>query len=252
MKQKKPFILAGNFKLNPETLTKALSLIRGLESVSQKYSNTKVLIAAPFPFVSDSVRNTQNLSVGSQDISAFTSGAHTGEVSASQIKSIGGSFTLIGHSERRALGDTNETIAKKVENSVAAKLPFILCVGEDARDADGFYLQKVKDQVESALKNVKPENKKYITIAYEPVWAIGANAKKPATKEECVEMSLFIKKVLRDMFGDKIAHSIPVLYGGSVSADSAPSFVGDGCIDGFLIGRASLDAKEFKKIAAAV
>ena len=249
MKPKNKILLIGNWKMNPNTIKKAISLAKGIIKVSQKDKNIIWKVAAPAIFVSEIVRNTsKKILIGTQNINEENSGAFTGEISLPQTKSIGSSFYIVGHSERRALGETNENINKKIINAFSVKHPIILCVGEKERDGEGFYLVEIKKQLETALKDIKKETLKYLTVAYEPVWSIGKNAKGVATSHEALEINIFIKRVLSDLFGEEAGKKVKIIYGGSASSSNMLDFIDNAHVDGFLLGRASLDIKEITKI----
>jgi triosephosphate isomerase len=249
MKPKNKILLIGNWKMNPDTIKKAVTLTKGIIKVSQKSKNIDWKIAAPSIFVSEILRNVpKGIIIGTQNINEENSGAFTGEISLLQTKSVGSSFSIVGHSERRALGETNENINKKIINAFSFKHPIILCVGERERDSEGFYLVEIKKQLEIALKDIKKETLKYLTVAYEPVWSIGKNAKAVATYHEALEINIFIKRVLSDLFGEEGGKKVKIIYGGSANSSNMREFIDHANVDGFLLGRASLDIKEITKI----
>lgn len=243
-------ILIANWKMAPETPKQAIALAKStftLAKASKKY--TQIIVCVPFPYLISARASARNLLLGAQDVAGITTVASTGKVSASMLKGVGATYCIVGHSETRAMGDTNENVKEKIERLLEAKLMPILCVGEKERDTHGWYLSTIKDQIESAFAGVaKPTLKRFI-IAYEPVWAIGAQAQREATPTECHEMVLFIRKILADLYDEKSAHTVPILYGGSVNEDNARIFVTDGEASGLLVGRVSLESKRFAKIA---
>ena len=163
------------------------------------------------------------------------------------LKSLGVSHIIIGHSERRALGDTDEIVNNKLKTVLKYGITPILCIGEKDRDESGVYMQIVSNQLNEAFKNIPKLSLQNIVIAYEPVWAIGKNATREATQAETLEMSIFIKRYLSDFFG-KNSIEIPILYGGSVNTKNAEVFLREGGVGGLLIGRDSLDPKKFIEI----
>ena len=165
------------------------------------------------------------------------------------ISSLGATLTLVGHSEKRNEGDTNEVVARKIENALKAGLLIVLCVGEKSRDSSADYHIAVKRDLEESLALFPKSKLTSLTIAYEPVWAIGKNAVRQATPEESREMSVFIKKVLTDMYGSK-GSDVPVLYGGSVTVENCEAFLREGGVQGLLVGRDSLNPIRFSKIVA--
>lgn len=174
-------------------------------------------------------------------------GAFTGEISNEMIKDMGARFVIIGHSERRILGETNKEISKKVLQSLKFGFHVILCVGEKERDFEGMYLKELNMQIRESLENVPANLLSKLVIAYEPIWAIG-EGKKAMDSKEMHFISLFIRKQLIKMFNKKVSALVAVLYGGSVKSDNAVDFVKEDEVDGLLVGRASQDPFEFSKI----
>lgn len=250
MKKVKQSVVIGNWKMSPRTIAEAIDCAKKIARNIPKKS-PKVMLAVPAPFLRD-IHKAVKIPIGMQHISTEQEGAHTGDVSAPQGMSVGATFTLIGHSEARARGATNATIAKQVETALALKLPFVLCVGEHTRDTEGAYMEAIKEQLSTALKKVAPRHIPLVTIAYEPVWAIGTNATSPATPTECLEIAIAIRRYLSDAFGTKKAEQIPILYGGSVSAENAGLFMKEGGVQGLLVGRESLKPKNFTAIITEV
>jgi len=164
------------------------------------------------------------------------------------LKNFGVLFIIVGHSERRELGDTNQIINKKILATLQAKINPIFCIGEKKRDVNGFYLSFIKIKIHLGLNAVNKNQIKNITIAYEPVWAIGSGATREATPNEFIEMKIFIKKVISDMYDMKTANEIKIIYGGSVNPLNAESFLEEGGADGLLVGRDSLNPKKFGSI----
>ena len=239
--------------MNPVTSLKAAALLKEILILQKKFHTATISLAVPSVFSSDLVKQAKGkLSVGLQNIHSELDGAHTGDISAPQGRSVGISFTVLGHSERRALGETNEVINKKVLAALAQKLSVVLCVGEVVRDTEGNYLEAISTQVKLALGGVDQKHLKNISIAYEPVWAIGAAATGVATPVECHEVAILIRRTISDMYSQTISKKITILYGGSANSDNASGFINDGGVQGFLLGRASLDAEEMKKILVEV
>ena len=211
--------------------------------------SANVVIAPPFPFLGIVKKNIKKAKLGAQDVFWFVKGPYTGEVSPQMLKSLGVSYVIGGHSERRNwLGETDEMINKKVKAALNAGLKIILCVGENKNIRKrGISIAKnfVKKQLEKDLAgtiNYKLKNKNLI-IAYEPVWAIGTGrSDKP---EQTVEISKFIKSFLKSKF--RILNP-KVLYGGSVNSENAHSFLNQPFIDGALVGGASLKPAQIRKI----
>ncbi len=246
-------LIVANWKMNPQTPSEAEKIFLGIAEIAKNSKNTEVVVCAPFvflPFLKK--KNNKKIVLGAQNVYAELEGAYTGEISPKMLSSLGVKYVIIGHSERRAEGEKNEFIAKKVKQSLKCGLTPIICVGERERDHGHLYLGVVKHQVEEALSLIPKANIKNVVIAYEPVWAIGKNALRAATAEESMEMSIFIKKTLADMVGPQMAHSVRVLYGASVDPKNTSDFILHGGVDGLLVGRDSLNPKKFDMIINSV
>lgn len=245
--QKKKQLIIGNWKMNPWKAEDARKIFDGIKKEGGKLAHVQTVICPPFVFLSDLSKKVSGHRVvlGAQDVFSEMEGAYTGEVSPLMLASAGAKYVIVGHSERRALGETDEMVNKKVFAALKMGLTAVLCVGETERDAEGKYFQFVKTQVETALAKIPKRMLSTLVIAYEPVWAIGAKAKGAVTPSDLVEMTLFIRKTLADMFDRSIAQAVPILYGGSVDDKNAESFLKEGEADGLLVGRASLDPKKF-------
>lgn len=243
-------LLIANWKMAPETPKQAIALAKATATIAKTYKkHLQLITCVPSVHLTTTHASAKTLVLGSQDVAATAVVATTGGVSATMIKGVGATYSIVGHSETRAGGDTNDTVKQKIDHILSAKLMPILCVGEKERDDHGWYLSTIKDQLESAFAGVAKPTLKRCIIAYEPVWAIGATATREATPVECQEMILFIRKILSDLYDEKVAKTIPIVYGGSVTEDNARAFVTDGGADGLLVGRVSLEPKRFAKIA---
>jgi triosephosphate isomerase len=244
-------IVAGNWKMN-KTLEEAKILTAELMGMvaDEVKSNTEVIICTPFPYLI-SVKNqlgNSNIKVGAQNCSEHDSGAYTGEVSAAMIKSIDVPYVIVGHSERRQyFGETNKMLAVKVDKALANSLTPIFCCGEPLEIREkGEHETLVKQQVEESLFHLSTDVLQKVVIAYEPVWAIGTG--KTATSQQAQDMHLVIRKHLASKYGQSVADSISILYGGSVKADNAKELFACADVDGGLVGGASLKSREFVEI----
>jgi triosephosphate isomerase len=247
-------IVAGNWKMN-KTLEEAKILTAELMGMvaDEVKSNTEVIICTPFPYLI-SVKNqlgNSNIKVGAQNCSEHDSGAYTGEVSAVMIKSIDVPYVIVGHSERRQyFGETNKMLAVKVDKALANSLTPIFCCGEPLEIREkGEHETLVKQQVEESLFHLSTDVLQKVVIAYEPVWAIGTG--KTATSQQAQDMHLVIRKHLASKYGQSVADSISILYGGSVKADNAKELFACADVDGGLVGGASLKSREFVEIVKA-
>ncbi len=240
-------IVIGNWKMNPVTKKEAQKLYNSLLKGDTNTKKTEVVACPPFVYFSY-FKSSKRINLGAQDVFWNESGAFTGEVSPTMLEDLGVKYIILGHSERRALGESNADVNKKLKASLVAGLVPILCVGESERNENHEYLNLVKNQIEECLTGVAKSSLAKIVIAYEPVWAIGKNAVRSATAEEHREMSIFIKKVLSDKFGALNIKDTRIIYGGSAHPENIDEFITIGGADGFLVGRDSLDPKKFLEI----
>lgn len=249
-------LAVANWKMNPPTIGKAKELFLEIRKEARKRSRVETVIAAPYVYLAELRKLTTGsyTKLGAQDIFWKSFGTYTGEVSASMLASVGVSHVIVGHSERRALGETNEQVAQKTHAAVSGKLVAIVCVGESERDTSGAYLSVIEEQVRTALAHVTPAALKRVVIAYEPVWAIstGDGDGKTATADDVYEMTIFIRKILTGLYSRAAAERVTILYGGSVNEHNAETLVNDGMVNGFLVGGASLKPHEFTTIISAL
>lgn len=246
--------LIGNWKMAPEKVTQAADLVKKSGDIAKAYKkNLTMIVCPPAVFLSTVAKVAKvPLLIGAQGAAASVAPAQTGLVSAAMLKDAGAQYVIVGHSEMRARGDSNADVKEQITRLFEKKLVPILCIGEKSRDAQGWYLSEVKEQLETAFADLLPLQAKKIIIAYEPVWAIGAKAERAATPLECREMTIFIRKLLTDKYDQKVAQAIPTLYGGSADEYNAKSFIEEGGAQGFLVGRVSLDAKRFASLAKTI
>jgi triosephosphate isomerase len=234
----------------PEKISDAVSLGRKALSLSKKYKKEVSVVVCPsFPALSSIRKISKSIVLGAQTVAALSDVAQTGLVGAGQLKSLGVAYAIVGHSEARARGDGNDLISQQIARLLEKKIIPILCVGEQERDSQGWYLSEVKEQLETALAGVSRSAIKQLVIAYEPVWAIGSKAVREATPVECREMVIYIRKIIADLFDVKTGDAVRVLYGGSVDEKNAKQFITEGGANGLLVGRVSLDAVRFAALA---
>lgn len=239
-----PLIVA-NWKMNPPRLDDALKLYKSIATLSRSLKNIETVVCPPSPFIEPLMRSLRSSPVvlGGQNIHSESSGAFTGEVSGSMLYTAGARFVIVGHSERRAMGEDDELVSRKVLAAYKARLTPIVCVGESVRDSSGDYLHIVARQLEASVQYITGAQLAKTVIAYEPVWAIGDTAKKAAEPRDVEEMTLYIRRILADRIGPNKAARVRILYGGSVNAQNALDFLGDTRADGLLVGRASVTAQ---------
>lgn len=242
-------IIVGNWKMNPVELSDAEEILREVAAGTGGFSGVNIVICPPFTFLENLVTlSSKKIAIGAQDCFFGSTGAYTGEVSAEMLRGMGVKYVIVGHSERRALGDSDELINKKVASALSSGLKVIICVGEKERDDSGEYLNFIRKQLTVGLNKIRKSLLKNLIVAYEPVWAIGKNAVRVNTPEDTLEVSIFIKRVLVEMFGREGGIKVPILYGGSVDTNNCEGFLRDGKADGLLVGRESLHAVNFIKI----
>ena len=213
-----------------------------------------VVIIPPFTAiakVTESLGRAQNIKVGAQNMHWERSGAFTGEISAALLRDLFVRYVVLGHSERRALfGETDEVVNRKVQAALEATLRPIVCVGETLAERDaGKVEETLSRQLHGSLANLEPKQLQEITIAYEPVWAIGTG--RNATPEQAQEAHLFIRRTVADMADAATADRLRIQYGGSVKPGNARELMSQSDIDGALVGGASLEARSFAEIVGA-
>lgn len=250
MKIKTKKLVVANWKANPSSLKDAKRILSGIRKAATKATDVEVVVCPSILHLLD-LKKTQGRSrviLGAQDMFTEEGGAFTGEVGYEALLEAKIKYVIVGHSEMRDRGETDEDISKKMDIILRNGLSPILCIGERSRDGAMEYLGFLKNQLVQAFKNVPKASVPKIVIAYEPIWAIGNSAKRSATPEEIKEVTIFIKRVIGDLYATKSIPPVRILYGGSVSAKDVAFMMSAGGIDGFLVGRASLDVKEFEAI----
>ena len=242
-------IIAGNWKMN-KTPSEAVDFIRQLKPLVADVNDIDIVVAPPFTVLQAVSREIEgsNISLGAQNVFWEASGAFTGEVSHTMVRDVGCRYVIIGHSERRQyFGETNESVRKKIEASLAVELSPILCVGEALGEREaGKTFDIVKNQVSQCLEGFSQEEMENITIAYEPIWAIGTG--KTATPEQAEEVHAFIREQLGTLFGQQVSDRVRIQYGGSVNPDNISDLMAQPSIDGALVGGASLKVESFLSI----
>lgn len=248
---KRKAVVAGNWKLH-NTLDEAVALARAVHDATAS-ARCEVVIAPVFTALS-AVRDAlagSHVALAAQDVHSEDRGAFTGEVSAPLLKDVGCTHVIVGHSERRQLfGETDNTVRHKVRALGRAGLKGIVCVGETLEQREqGATLGVVLGQVVASLAGIPDAQLESLTLAYEPVWAIGTG--RTATPEDAQAVHAAIRNQLERERGAKIAGAMRILYGGSVKADNAEKLFAQADVDGGLVGGASLIAEQFIAIVAA-
>jgi triosephosphate isomerase len=243
--------VCGNWKLN-NTIAQSLELATTVKNALGPLRNVEVAIAPPFTALAAVHKRIEGsaLELAAQDCYWEEKGAFTGAISPHLLADVGCKYVIIGHSERRQLfGETDANCARKVQAVLHTKLRPILCVGETDKERDaGHTFSRVGSQLDGSLAGANAEQLKHVTIAYEPVWAIGTG--RTATPAQAEEVHAFIRKRLHEQFGH-VADSIRIQYGGSVKPDNAALLLSQPNIDGALVGGASLKAEDFLAIVKA-
>ena len=243
-------IVAGNWKMN-KTLQEGLALATELNNVlADATPNCQVIIGTPFIHLASAAAqvDTTKVHVAAQNCAEKESGAYTGEISASMVKSTGAEYVILGHSERRAYyGETYEILRNKVLVALKNDLKPIFCIGElkEEREANQ-QNEVVKGQLEGSVFNLTEEEFSKIVLAYEPVWAIGTGL--TATAAQAQEIHAYIRSLVADKYGKEVADNTSILYGGSCNPGNAAELFANPDVDGGLIGGASLKVADFKAI----
>lgn len=240
-------LVIGNWKMNPASLKEAEFLFSKIDKQSV-FKKIDVVICPPFIYLEKLKKFSKKIILGAQDIFYEGKGAFTGEISAEMLANIGVKYVIIGHSERRKLGETNIDVNKKIKTALFFGLCPVVCVGETERDESHQYFNIVKNQIKECLNGINKDLLSKIVIAYEPVWALSTTVfRKDATSADAREMYVFIKKILTDKFGSKI--KLPrIIYGGSVNDKNCLDFLENGKVDGGMPGAASLNVEKFLEI----
>lgn len=249
---RKPFI-AGNWKMNMNTAS-AVSLASGLAKALEGVDSVDVAVCPPFVYLQAvaAALSASNIALGSQNVYFEENGAFTGEISCDMLKDVCCTYAIIGHSERRhVMGETDELINKKVSAAINSGLLPIFCVGEllEERNA-GTTNDVVARQVKKGLEGICDERIQAVTIAYEPVWAIGTGL--TATPEQAQEVHAMIRGLLTDMYGKDIAQSLRIQYGGSAKPSNTAELMSQPDVDGLLVGGASLKVEDFAAMVKTV
>ena len=245
-------IIAGNWKMNLNA-EEAKKFITQLKSKAGQAKWCDVVLCVPFLQIPAAVRAAKHtkIAIGAQNCHFEENGAYTGEISCKMLAEAGVKYVIIGHSERRRdNNETDTTVNKKVLAALQAGLRPIICVGEslEMRDND-VTLDVVRMQVKTALRGVMQDQIRRVTIAYEPIWAIGTGY--TATSEQAGEVCQAIREVVRQLYGARLARAVSILYGGSMNTGNAAELLAQPDVDGGLIGGASLKTESFEKIIEA-
>jgi triosephosphate isomerase len=249
-------IIAGNWKMNKnfeEGLALASEVVNMVKDEYQ--GGAHVVLIPPFTHIaaiSKLISDTQNVSSGAQNCSNHASGAYTGEISTEMLKSIGATYVIIGHSERRQyFGEHNDWLAQKVNAVLGSGLNPIYCCGETLEERESnSHFSILETQIKDGLFHLDDNQMKQVVIAYEPVWAIGTG--KTASTAQAQEVHAFIRGLISAKYGNELAAQITIQYGGSVKAENAAELFAAPDIDGALVGGAALQSRSFIDIIKAM
>jgi triosephosphate isomerase len=245
-------IVAGNWKMN-NSLSEAITLVDGIIAHLDRNSIVEVVICPSFVTLApihDHIKTMPKIKLGAQNCNDHDSGAYTGEVSAKMIASVGCTYVIVGHSERRTyFNENNEQLMQKMKRALENKLHPIFCIGENLEERNsGKHFEVVKAQIKNELSGFSVSELKDLVIAYEPVWAIGTGV--TASSAQAQEMHAFIRNTISELFNADFANALPILYGGSCNAQNAKELFACKDVDGGLIGGASLKAIDFCSIVS--
>lgn len=245
-------IVAGNWKMNLD-YTEGLALFSEVINMvnDEVTGNQQAIVCSPFIHLhslAQLAKTYTKVAVGAQNAHQAESGAFTGEVSAKMVASVGATYVILGHSERRQyFGESNELLAKKTDMVLKHGLSPIFCIGESLQEREsGVYFDVIKQQLTEGIFHLDAEGFAKLVIAYEPIWAIGTGV--TASAEQAQEIHAFIRKEIATKYGTTVAEAITILYGGSCNPKNAPELFGKPDIDGGLIGGASLKSRDFVDI----
>jgi triosephosphate isomerase len=248
----RPKFVAGNWKMYT-TAESSEQLARAVVAGCGSENRVQVAVCPPFPYLSTvgAILRGSSLALGAQNLYPEREGAFTGEVSPAMLLDVGCRYVIIGHSERRhILGETDEFIQRKVAAALASGLSVILCVGETLQQRrDNATESVLKTQLVNGLAGVSPESVSHLVVAYEPVWAIGTGQN--ATPDQAQQAHSFLRQVFARMYGEVLAQSLPIQYGGSVKPENVAELLHQPDVDGALVGGASLRADSFLAIVRA-
>lgn len=245
-------VIAGNWKMNND-LNGTVGLISDLKKGVTEQTKATVIVCPPFTSLetAQALLKDSSIKLGAQNMHFEESGAYTGEISPSMLKSVGCEYVILGHSERRTIfGETDQIINKKIKTAVKHGLKPIFCIGETLEEREkGITFEICERQVRFGLEGLTEGELSNLIIAYEPVWAIGTG--KTATNEQAQEVHAFIRGLVAKLLSETFAQNLVIQYGGSVKPENAKELLSQPDIDGALVGGACLKADSFLKIIEA-
>lgn len=248
-------LLVSNWKAYVADVKTAKSLVATGKRASTR-NKIQLVIVPPAPFVGlfadGKTPPSKKLSFGAQDVSLVGGGAATGEITAAALAGLGLTHVIVGHSERRALGESDAMVLAKTQQTLSVGLTPILCIGERRRDPEAKYLHFLRSQIDAVFSHLSSKERARMVIAYEPLWAIGRNAADSIQPQDLQEMVLYIRKVLGAYMPASSAKKVPILYGGSVEPSNIRSLAGNAEVEGFLVGHASAQVDTYAGLIKAL
>lgn len=257
---KKEFVLAANWKMNPVTLKEAERMLDGVETGVARLgrqdcgTSLNVIVFPPAVYLG-ALEKRKTIPFGIQNIGWEWKGAYTGEISYPMAENVGCKYAIIGHSERRRMfGETDETVNLKLRSLLQGSLKPIVCIGETKEEKDeGLTAKVLKEQIRTAFEKVSVLALPKIMIAYEPVWAISGMEKSAKSEadspDNVMSAAILIRKTLFEIYRSDVVSKVKILYGGSVNGKNVDGFIALDALDGLLIGGASLNVFEFLTVA---
>lgn len=244
-------LLVANWKMNPSSFKEAKSLLDATRKAGDKAKQVSIVLAPPSIYLRQLrlLYKGKRIAFCAQNANAERGGACTGDISLTQVRDAKALYTLVGHAERRAAGETNEDTKKKVAAALSLGITPILCVGETVRTQSGDHFARIAEQLKIALSDVQKPLLKKVFIAYEPVWAIGGST--AMSPRDMHEMAIFIRKTIVGMHGD-IGMQMRILYGGAIDESNAADMCKNGDVEGLLVGRASSDPRKVTALISAL
>ena len=246
-------LIVGNWKMHPPSLADAKKIFRALLRGMGTYRHATLAVCPPAAYLAElrTLYRGRRLMFGAQSCHFLREGAYTGEIAPPMLASLGVRLVIVGHSERRAMGEDNALVRKKLKAVLDEGMEAVLCIGEAHRDGSGEYVAFLTEQLKSALSGLTVEELARVCVAYEPLWAIGKSAADSAVRPAHVhEMVIFVRKFVHQRYGREVAARMRVLYGGSVEPANAAALLLEGRASGLLVGHASIVPKDFLAIAA--
>lgn len=244
-------LIVANWKMNPAKGSEARKMFLGISKVANTLKKVETVVCPPLVYLESlgALVESRSCVLGAQDAFWEHSGAYTGQVSPDMVFNTKARYVIVGHSERRAMGETDEQVNMKIRGILQFPLIPIVCVGELVRDDDSQSVKILKNQLKCSLAGLSVDQLSRIVVAYEPVWAIGKGPRGACSPADCREMVHVIRQILADMMESAdLARKVAVIYGAAVAPENISSFLQEGEVHGVLVGHASLDPKTFNQI----